>query len=60
MCREILRLPGKRLKKLIELVEMSENHADRLKEALRAQRNAAGIPDPAGHNGSGDEECVIL
>jgi hypothetical protein len=60
MRREILRLPPKRFKKLVELVEMSENHADRLKEALRVQRGAAGIPDPQGLSASGDEECVIL
>ena len=57
---EILRLPPMRREMLIERVGMSANHADRFKEQLRVQRQAAGIPDPSRGSASGDEECVIL
>ena len=55
---EILRLPPIRLSRLLEMVEMSPNHADRFKEALHAQRKKHNIVMNLAK--PKEEECVIL
>ena len=56
---EILRLPPLRLAKLIEKADMSQNHADRFKEAMIVERKKRNIVMNLGSS-SKEEECVIL
>ena len=56
---EILRLPTYRLNKLVEIVGMSTNHADRFKEALRVQRRQLHVQQLMPSADAGDS-CVIL
>ena len=60
---EILRLPPHRCAKLIGVVGMSTNHADRFKEQLRDQRRRLKIHQVMPNGGQVDaaeEACVIL
>lgn len=59
--QEILRLPPARLAKLIEVVGMSENHADRFKEQIHNQRRQRGIGRaPTTGDTAVEDSCVIL
>lgn len=56
---EILRMPPHRIEKLMELVEMSPNHADRFKERLALQRKKYKLLQALPADKS-EEACVIL
>ena len=60
MWGEILRLPPYRVAKLIELVDMQPNHADRFQEALVSQRRQHKIAQVLPVGTSGGDACAIL
>ena len=54
------RLPQHRLEKLIVLVEMSTNHADRFTEQLSNQRHKLEVKQAMCHSQGQSGDCRIL